>query len=87
MNQVPVVERTKTAFEKAKEILQSAQLLVHSYPQTNLILASDASDYGVGAVLTGWIMAQNVRLNTSPDHSMKLKERRKLCESRNFINF
>ena len=41
----------QTALEKFKELLQSAQLLVHFDPQKKLILASDASDYGVGAVL------------------------------------
>ena len=40
------------AFEKAKELLQSAELLVHFDPEKELILASDASDYGVGVVLS-----------------------------------
>ena len=40
------------AFEKAKELLKSAELLVHFDPEKELILASDASDYGVGAVLS-----------------------------------
>lgn len=38
------------AFEAAKKLLQSAELLVHFQPDLELILASDASDYGVGAV-------------------------------------
>ena len=46
------LEEQKTAFEKAKELLQSAELLVHFDPRKELILASDASEYGVGAVLS-----------------------------------
>ena len=40
------------AFEAAKKRLQSAELLEHFQPDLELILASDASDYGVGAVLS-----------------------------------
>ena len=40
------------AFNKSKKLLQSANLLVHFQPDLELILASDASDYGVGAVLS-----------------------------------
>ena len=40
------------AFDKSKKLLQSANLLVHFQPDLELILASDASDYGVGAVLS-----------------------------------
>ncbi|KAK3747889.1 hypothetical protein QZH41_001353 [Actinostola sp. cb2023] len=42
----------RAAFQLAKELLQSAQLLVHFDPEKELILASDASNYGVGAVLS-----------------------------------
>lgn len=40
------------AFDKSKKLLQSANLLVHFQPDLELILASDASYYGVGAVLS-----------------------------------
>ena len=40
----------QVAFEKSQELLQSADLLVHFQPDLELILESDASDYGVGAV-------------------------------------
>ncbi|PFX31379.1 Uncharacterized protein K02A2.6 [Stylophora pistillata] len=41
-------EGTTKAFETAKKRLQSAELLVHFQPDLELILASDASDYGKG---------------------------------------
>ena len=40
------------AFQKAKDALQTDSLLVHFDPEKPLILACDASDYGVGAVLS-----------------------------------
>ena len=40
------------ASDKSKKLLQSANLLVHFQPHLEPILVSDASDYGVGAVLS-----------------------------------
>ncbi|CAB4019800.1 uncharacterized protein K02A2.6-like [Paramuricea clavata] len=45
-------EEQKAAFDYAKELLQSADLLIHFDPTKPLILATDASNYGVGAVLS-----------------------------------
>ena len=42
----------KAAFEHAKRMLRSADLLVHFDPTKELVLASDASNYGIGAVLS-----------------------------------
>ena len=39
------------AFEKSKELLTSSRLLVHFNPKLPLLLACDASAYGIGAVL------------------------------------
>lgn len=39
-------------FVKSKELLKSASVLVHFVPTKELILACDASPYGVGAVLS-----------------------------------
>jgi len=42
----------KKAFQEAKSQLTSANVLVHYNPQQEVILACDASPYGVGAVLS-----------------------------------
>ena len=42
----------QTALEVAKELLQSAKLLVHFNPDLELTLAGDASNYGIEAVLS-----------------------------------
>ena len=44
-------EAQKAAFMGVKELLQSANLLVHFDPEQQLILACEASPYGLGAVL------------------------------------
>ena len=41
----------KKSFQAAKDLLTSSQLLVHYNPKLQLVLACDASAYGVGAVL------------------------------------
>jgi hypothetical protein len=45
-------EQHQALSARTKELLQSADLLVHFDPSKPLILATDASDYGVGAVLS-----------------------------------
>lgn len=45
-------EAQQVAFEKSKEMMQSAQVLVHYDPEKDIVLSCDASPYGVGAVLS-----------------------------------
>ena len=42
----------KEAFRRAKETLQSSQVTTHFEPRKKVILACDASPYGVGAVVS-----------------------------------
>ena len=45
-------DEQQQAFNKAKELLQLANLLIHFDPTKELTRASDASNYGIGAVLS-----------------------------------
>ena len=44
-------DETETSFQKSKQLLTSNDVLVHFNPELELILACDASPYGIGAVL------------------------------------
>ena len=51
-------KKENNPFDRAKELLSSANLLVHYNNEKPLILACDATLYGLGAVLThfgGWL--------------------------------
>ena len=48
-------EKEQTSFEKAKLILNETKFLVHYDPQKPIILACDASPYGIGAVLSHYM--------------------------------
>ena len=43
--------RCEEAFKKAKDSLSSSNVLLHNDPSLPVILESDASQYGIGAVI------------------------------------
>ena len=44
-------EKEEAAFQSSKQLLLSSKLLIHFDPQLDIVLACDASSYGVGTVL------------------------------------
>ena len=44
-------DEQQNAFDKSKELLTSSNLLIHFNPELPILLACDASNYGIGAVL------------------------------------
>ena len=51
------------AFEKAKQLLPSAQALSHYDPEKPLIMSCDASPYGIAAVLSHRMPNGDDRMN------------------------
>lgn len=45
-------QEEESAFDRAKELLVSSQVLAHFVPDMEIRLACDASDYGICAVLS-----------------------------------
>ncbi len=72
------------AFNKSKKLLMSSKLLIHFDPESPITLACDASNYGIGAVLSHILpdvamLQEHWTLPKRTTHSSKKKE------SRNFI--
>ena len=57
-------DEQQLAFKQAKEALQSNALLIHCDPHKPLVLACDASDYGIGAMLSHIVNVGEERLIT-----------------------
>ena len=61
------------AFQKSKEFLKSSRLLVHYDSEKKLTLACDASQYGLGAVLSHQ-MAYGIQSLMLPDLEQKVRQ-------------
>ena len=68
----------QSAFEKVKALLQSSDLLVHFDPKKEIILAINASPFGVGAVLSHRMGDGSERPITYALHSLSVAERKYL---------
>ena len=68
-------EEHKEAFRQAKEALQSSEVMVHFDPKQEVILACDASPYGVGAVLSHRLKDGSERPVAFASRSLAVAER------------
>ena len=66
----------KAAFKGVKDLLQSTDLLLHLDPEESLILACDASPYGLGAVLSHCMQDGSIRLIAFAYHTLASEERK-----------
>ena len=66
----------QSAFEKVKTLLQSHDLLVHFDPIKKILLATDASPFRVGAVLSHCMEDGSERPIAYASHSLSVAERK-----------
>ena len=67
--------RCEEAFKKAKDSLSSSNVLVHYDPSLPVILESDASQYGIGAVIFHRFPNGDERPNAYATRSLNLSEK------------
>ena len=68
--------RCEEAFKKAKDSLSSSNVLVHYDPSLPVILESDASQYGIGAVIFHRFPNGDERPNAYATRSLNLSEKK-----------
>ena len=67
--------RCEEAFKKTKDSLSSSNVLVHYDPSLTVILESDASQYGIGAVIFHHFPNGDERPNAYATRSLNLSEK------------
>lgn len=63
-------DKCQKAFEEIKKILRSDLSLAYYDPKAEIVLASDASDYGIGAVILHKYDEGNMKAVTHDSHSL-----------------
>ena len=68
-------DEQQSAFDKSKELPTFSNLLIHFNPNLPILLTCDASNYGIGAVLSHWKSDGSEHLITYASRSLTWPER------------